>query len=255
MPPRGGTAVISDSRRKVTQAPTRRSDRAPYPAHGGELGDITACERSAILVANRYDDGAAWVHDGGVDGRRDLPGYSGTQETEALGLFEVQRYLVSNGFKVTEVSGRFDDGLDLLVSPHDETNVFPAIAGIQVRSGPSHQGLTVGRHECYWRELNMPVFGVVLADPRSSPPRGHWCDAQSYLRDHVDVPTIPTPNRYPDGLAQAIDLANAVRPKLRSSIDRYTTQIEPYRRICAGLLGSNLIRRRSPERGRLHNYS
>jgi hypothetical protein len=157
-----------------------------------------------------------------VDGRRDLPGYSGTQETEALGLFEVQRYLVSNGFKVTEISGRFDDGLDLLVSPHDETNVLPAIAGIQVRSGPSHQGLAVGRHERYWRELNLPVFGVVLADPRSSPPRGHWCDAQSYLRDHVDVPTIPTPNRYPDGLAQAIDLANAVRRGLTSALDVFS---------------------------------
>ena len=71
------------------------------------------------------------VHDGGVDGRPDVPGYSGTQETEALGLLEVQRHLVSNGFKVTEISGRFDDGLDLLVSPHAETNVLPAIAGIQ----------------------------------------------------------------------------------------------------------------------------
>jgi hypothetical protein len=55
------------------------------------------------------------------------------------------------------------------------------------------------------------VFGVVLADPRSNPPQGHWCDAQAYLRDHVDVRTIPVPNRYPDGLAEAIDLANELR--------------------------------------------
>jgi len=128
MPPRGGTAVISDSRRKVTQAPTRRSDRAPGPAHGGEQGDITACERSTILVANRYDGAAwstmvAWMDDGTCQGTpaRRRPRHSD--------LFEVQRYLVSNGFKVTEISGRFDDGLDLLVSPHDETNVLPAIAG------------------------------------------------------------------------------------------------------------------------------
>jgi hypothetical protein len=70
-----------------------------------------------------------------VTARQDLPGYSGNQETEALGLLEVQRYLVTQGFKVTEVAGRFDDGLDLLLSPHDEKNVLPAIAGIQVRSG------------------------------------------------------------------------------------------------------------------------
>jgi hypothetical protein len=162
------------------------------------------------------------VHDGGVDSRPGLPGYSGTQETEALGLLEVQRYLVSNGFKVTEIAGRFDDGLDLLVSPHDETNVLPAIAGIQVRSGPSHHGLAVGRHERYWRELNLPVFGVVLADPRSSPPRGRWCDAQGYLRDHVDVRTIPTPYHYPDGLAEAIDLANEVRRGLASALDVFS---------------------------------
>lgn len=157
-----------------------------------------------------------------VDSRPDLPGYSGTQETEVLGLLEVQRHLVSNRFKVTEITGRFDDGLDLLVSPHDETNVLPAIAGIQVRSGPSHQGLVVGRHERYWRELNLPVFGVVLADPRSSPPRGHWCDAQDYLRDHVDVRTIPTPNHYPDGLAEAIDLASEVRRGLASALDVFS---------------------------------
>jgi hypothetical protein len=55
-----------------------------------------------------------------VSGQQDLPGYSSSQETEALGLLAVQVYLVRNGFKATEVTGRFDDGLDLLVSPHDE---------------------------------------------------------------------------------------------------------------------------------------
>jgi hypothetical protein len=75
-----------------------------------------------------------------VSGHQDLPGYSSTQETETLGLLAVQTYLVRHGFKVTEVSGRFDDGLDLLVSPHDEANVLPAIAGIQVRSGPPTTG-------------------------------------------------------------------------------------------------------------------
>lgn len=155
--------------------------------------------------------------------RQDLPGYSGNQETEALALHEVQRYLVTQGFKVTEVAGRFDDGLDLLLSPHDEKNVLPAIAGIQVRSGPSHRGLAVGRHERYWRELNLPVFGIVLADPRSNPASGHWCDAQGYLRDHVDVQAIPTPNRYPDGLADAIDLANEVHRALASALDVSST--------------------------------
>ena len=143
-----------------------------------------------------------------MDARRDLPGYSDTQETEALGLLAVQSYLVRSGFKVTEVNGRFDDGLDLLVSPHDKTNVLPAIAGIQVRSGSSHKGLKVGRHEYYWRELNLPVFGIVLADPRSNPPNGSWCDAQAYLRDHNDVRIIPTPNRFPEGLTEAIHAAN-----------------------------------------------
>jgi hypothetical protein len=41
------------------------------------------------------------------------PGWALTRpelQTEALGLFEVQRYLVSNGFKVTEIRGRLDDG-------------------------------------------------------------------------------------------------------------------------------------------------
>lgn len=170
----------------------------------------------------RADPVGRLSHDGGVTARQDLPGYSGNQETEALGLLEVQRYLVTQGFKVTEVAGRFDDGLDLLLSPHGEKNVLPAIAGIQVRSGSSHRGLAVGRHERYWRELNLPVFGIVLTDPQSNPPRGYWCDAQGYLRDHVNVPVIPTPNRFPDGLVDAIDLANDVHHALASALDVFS---------------------------------
>jgi hypothetical protein len=146
-------------------------------------------------------------HHAGVSGQQDLPGYSSTQETEALGLLAVQAYLVRHGFKVTEVTGRFDDGLDLLVSPHDEANVLPAFAGIQVRSGSSHRGLKVGRHERYWRELNLPVFGVVLTDPEAEPPRGGWCDAQTYLKAHPGVRSIPTPCLFPDGLAPALHAA------------------------------------------------
>jgi hypothetical protein len=142
-----------------------------------------------------------------VSGRHDLPGYSPTQETEALGLLAVQAYLVRHGFKATEVTGRFDDGLDLLVSPHDEANVLPAIAGIQVRSGPSHRGLRVGRHERYWREHNLPVFGVVLSEPRAEPPRGGWGDAQAYLQAHPGARSIPMPHRFPDGLAAALHTA------------------------------------------------
>jgi hypothetical protein len=106
--------------------------------------DAGPCQRAALtrllgLHLERWIEQAEPVgrlsHNGGVTARQDLPGYSGNQETEALGLLEVQRYLVTQGFKVTEVAGRFDDGLDLLLSPHDEKNVLPAIAGIQVRSG------------------------------------------------------------------------------------------------------------------------
>jgi hypothetical protein len=142
-----------------------------------------------------------------VSGQQDLPGYSPAQETEALGLLAVQGYLVRHGFKVTEVNGRFDDGLDLLVSPHDEANVLPAIAGIQVRSGPSHHRLKVGRHERYWREHNLPVFGVVLTEPRAEPPRGGWCDAQTYLKAHPGARSIPTPHPFPEGLAAALHAA------------------------------------------------
>ncbi len=193
--------------------------------------DAGPCQRAALtrllgLHLERWIEQAEPVgrlsHNGGVTARQDLPGYSGNQETEALGLLEVQRYLVTQGFKVTQVAGRFDDGLDLLLSPHDEKNVLPAIAGIQVRSGPSHRGLAVGRHERYWRELNLPVFGIVLTDPRSNPPSGYWCDAQGYLRDHIDVPAIPTPNRFPDGLVDAIDLANEVHRALASALDVFS---------------------------------
>jgi hypothetical protein len=142
-----------------------------------------------------------------VSGQQDLPGYSSAQETEALGLLAVQAYLVRHGFKVTEVNGRFDDGLDLLVSPHDEVNVLPAIAGIQVRAGPSHHGLKVGRHERYWREHNLPVFGVVLTEPQAQPPRGGWCDAQAYLKAHPGARSIPTPHPFPEGLAAALQAA------------------------------------------------
>jgi hypothetical protein len=154
--------------------------------------------------------------------RRDLPGYSDTQETDALGLLAVQNYLVRNGFKVTEVSGRFDDGLDLLVSPHDKTNVLPAIAGIQVRSGPSHKGLKVGRHESYWRELNLPVFGIVLSDPKNNPTSGSWCNAQAYLRLHRHVRVIPTPHRFPEGLTEAIHAANEGQRSLAAALDVFS---------------------------------
>jgi hypothetical protein len=80
-----------------------------------------------------------------VSGQRDLPGYSSTQETEALGLLAVQAHLVRHGFKVTEVSGRFDDGLDLLVSPHDEANVLPAFAASRsARGRPTGGSRSVG---------------------------------------------------------------------------------------------------------------
>jgi hypothetical protein len=158
-----------------------------------------------------------------VNGQHDLPGYAPTQETEALGLLAVQAYLVRNGFKVTEVNGRFDDGLDLLVSPHDVANVLPAIAGIQVRSGPSHRGLKVGRHERYWREHNLPVFGVVLTDPRSEPPRGGWCDAQAYLQAHADARSIPTPHPFPDGLAEALHAAYERSRGVVAALDLFDT--------------------------------
>jgi hypothetical protein len=162
------------------------------------------------------------MKDGRVEPRRDLPGYSETQETEALGLFVVQNYLVRSGFKVTEINGRFDDGLDLLVSPHNTTNVLPAIAGIQVRSGSSHQGLKVGRHEAYWRELNLPVFGVVITDPKSNPPDGTWCNAQAYLRTHSDVRIIPTPNHFPDGLVEAVQAGNEGQRSLAAALDVFS---------------------------------
>src|SRR3954447_4742689 len=115
-------------------------------------------------------------------GRRDLPGYSASQTTERLGVLAVQRRLELEAFKTTEVNGRFDDGLDLLVAPHDEHNVLPAIAGVQVRSGPSHRGIQVERPGRYWRDLNLPVLGVVISDPYGETPTGWWCNAQDHLR-------------------------------------------------------------------------
>jgi hypothetical protein len=85
------------------------------------------CFDSAKSALERRGRAPWWA----VSGQQDLPGYSPTQETETLGLLAVRAYLVRHGFKVTEVTGRFDDGLDLLVSPHDEANVLPAIAGIR----------------------------------------------------------------------------------------------------------------------------
>ena len=158
-----------------------------------------------------------------VNGQEDLPGYSTAQETEALGLLAVQTYLWQNHFKTTEVTGRFDDGLDLFVSPHDEHNVLPAIAGIQVRSGSSHRGLKIGRHERYWREHNLPVFGVALSDPRPPAPRGGWCDAQEYLRTHAGASSIPTPYPFPDGLADALHAACDRSRRVIAALDIFDT--------------------------------
>ncbi len=139
--------------------------------------------------------------------RTDLPGYRSTQETERLGLLTVEAHLLRHGFKVTKVEGSFDDGLDLLVAQHDGLNVLPAFAGLQVRSGPSHRGLSVDRHERYWREHNLPVFRVVLSEPAPEHPAGGWCDAKAYLRDHPDARTIPVPQPFPGELAPALHAA------------------------------------------------
>lgn len=141
------------------------------------------------------------------DARDDLPGYRRTQETEALGLVAVEAHLLRGGFKVTRVSGSFDDGLDLLVSQHDGLNVLPAIAGLQVRAGSSHSGIKVGRHERYWRDHNLPVFGVLLENPAPEDPRGGWCDARAYLRLHPGAKSIPAAHPFPDGLAEALQAA------------------------------------------------
>lgn len=134
--------------------------------------------------------------------RSDLPGYSETQTTEHLGVLAVHQYLWGNGFKATPVI--LDDGLDLMVAPHDGRNVLPSVAGIQVRAGRSHRGIRVGRHERYWRELNLPVFGVVLSDPRGQPPVGRWVNAQAYLKENPGARSIPTPHAFPDGLADSL---------------------------------------------------
>lgn len=136
-----------------------------------------------------------------------LPGWSPTQRTEVLGLLEVEEHLTRAGFKWMPVSGQFDDGLDLLVSPHDDHNVLPAVAGIQVKAGASHRNrLTVGRHQRYWGELNLPVFAVVL-DVNGAQVTGGWVDAQAYLRDHAGVAAIPMTQTFPHGFGDALRAA------------------------------------------------
>ncbi len=153
--------------------------------------------------------------------RDDLPGYRDTQATEALGLVAVETHLVRNGFKVTRVASAFDDGLDLLVSPHDGSNVLPAMAGLQVRAGPSQRGLKVGRHEAYWRDHNLPVFGVVLTDPTPEHPVGGWSDAREYLRRNPRTRTIPTHSAFPGRFAQALLAACDENRSLLSALDLF----------------------------------
>ncbi len=114
-----------------------------------------------------------------------------------------------------------DDGLDLLVSPHDGSNVLPAMAGLQVRAGPSQRGLKVGRHEAYWRDHNLPVFGVVLTDPTPEHPVGGWCDAREYLRRNPRTKTIPTHSAFPGGFAQALSAACDENRSLLSALDLF----------------------------------
>jgi hypothetical protein len=171
-----------------------------------------------------------------VSGEQDLPGYSPAQETETLGLLAVQAYLVRHGFKVTEGAGRFDDGLDLLVSPHDGANVLPAVAGVQVRSGPSHHGLKVGRHERYWREHNLPVLGVVLTEPRAEPPRGGWCDAQAYLKAPLGARSIPTPHPFPEGLAAALHAACERGRSVMAALDLFDADWQRQATAAAALI-------------------
>src|SRR3954467_14370948 len=97
------------------------------------------------------------------------------------------------------------------------------LTGIQVRSGASHRGLKVGRHERYWREHNLPVFGVVLGDPRPPTPQGGWCDAQEYLKTHASATSIPTPNSFPDGLAEALHGACDRRRSTIAALDIFDT--------------------------------
>jgi len=51
------------------------------------------------------------------------------------------------------------------------------------------------------------VFGVVLTELEAEPPRGGWCDAQTYLKAHPGARSIPTPRPFPDGLAAALHAA------------------------------------------------
>ncbi len=134
--------------------------------------------------------------------RRDLPGYSSDQQTEAVGLHVVQRQLTEAGFKVTEVSGRFDDGIDLIAAPHDPHNVLPAWVGVQVRAGRSYRRrLGVGQHATYWRMHNIPVFGVVVTDPDTDIT---WCNATAHLRRDPNARSIAADRPFPGDIADEI---------------------------------------------------
>lgn len=152
-----------------------------------------------------------------------LPGWSPAQRTEVLGLLAVQEQLTRSGFKWMAVSGQFDDGLDLLVSPHDEHNVLPAVAGIQVKAGTSHGNrLSVGRHQRYWAELNLPVFAVVL-DVESPVVAGGWVDAQAYLREHPGVASVPMTQAFPQGFADALREAAAAQRAEAVALDVFSS--------------------------------
>ncbi len=100
-------------------------------------------------------------------------------------------------------------------------DVLPAMAGLQVCAGPSQRGLKVGRHEAYWRDHNLPVFGVVLTDPAPEHPEGGWCDARKYLRRNPDTSTIPTRSAFPGDLAQALLAACDENRSLLSALDLF----------------------------------
>lgn len=120
----------------------------------------------------------------------DLPRTRSTEDVEEEALEATRRMLRETGFVSTEVPHRFDYGLDILASPHDGENVLPAIAGIQVRGRSSETtSIRVQHHGKYWRELNLPVFGVLVSD---GVPR--WVDIQAYLRAHPSATTIPASN-------------------------------------------------------------
>jgi hypothetical protein len=136
-----------------------------------------------------------------MDERKDLPGYSETQTTERLGVLAVQDYLVRNRFKVTEVTGAFDDGLELMVSPHNGLNVLPLVAAIQVRDREVPLGLHVGRHERSWRALNLPRLRGSSVRPATSTPgrrmggRPDVAESEPGLALHTDCGPPPPQQR------------------------------------------------------------